>query len=96
MRKLLYILFIGLSLNASAQSQIKLIGVSNNNVAGNIEILQWAAFDSSTVSATPTILDAYLFASSAFDPFNGNYYIAGISDQTTGDMIGQKKLEQTP
>lgn len=84
MRKLLYILFIGLSLNASAQSQIKLIGVSNNNVAGNIEILQWAAFDSSTVSATATILDAYLFASSAFDPFSGNYYIAGISDQTTG------------
>ena len=84
MRKLLYILFIGLSLNASAQSQIKLIGVSNNNVAGNIEILQWAAFDSSTVTATPNILDAYLFASSAFDPFNGNYYIAGITDQTTG------------
>jgi hypothetical protein len=30
------------------------------------------------------MLDAYLFASSAFDPFNGNYYIAGVSGQTTG------------
>jgi hypothetical protein len=84
MRKLLYILFIGLSLNASAQSQIKLIGVSYNIGTSHVDVLRWAAFDASSVEAMPTMLDAYLFASSAFDPFNGNYYIAGVSGQTTG------------
>ena len=84
MRKLLYTLVLGLTLNASAQAQIKLIGASYNTSTGNIELLQWAAFDSSSVTATPTELDAYLFSSSAFDPFNGNYYIAGVSGQTTG------------
>ncbi len=84
MRKLLYTLFFGLTLNAGTQAQINLIGVSNNTETGNIDLLQWAAFDSSTVIATPTTLDAYLFSSSAFDHFNSIYYIAGISGQTTG------------
>jgi hypothetical protein len=84
MRKLLHILFIGLILNASAQAQIKLIGVSYNIGTSHVDVLRWAAFDASTVEAMPTMLDAYLFASSAFDPFNGNYYIAGVLGQTTG------------
>ena len=84
MRKLLYTLIIGLILNASAQAQIKLIGVTYNIGTSHVDVLRWAAFDASTVEATPTMLDAYLFASSAFDPFNGNYYIAGVSGQTTG------------
>ena len=84
MRKLLYTLFIGLILNASAQAQIKLIGVTYNIGTSHVDVLRWAAFDASTVEAMPTMLDAYLFASSAFDPFNGNYYIAGVSGQTTG------------
>ena len=84
MKKLLYTLFIGLTLNASAQAQIKLIGASYNTSTGNIELLQWSAFDSSSVTATPTTLEAYLFASSAYDSFNGNYYLAGVSGQTTG------------
>jgi hypothetical protein len=71
-------------LNASAQAQIKLIGVSYNIGTSHVDVLRWAAFDASTVEAMPTMLDAYLFASSAFDPFNGNYYIAGVSGQTTG------------
>jgi hypothetical protein len=84
MRKLLYILFLGLILNANAQAQIKLIGVTYNIGTSHVDVLRWAAFDASTVEAMPTMLDAYLFASSAFDPFNGNYYIAGVSGQTTG------------
>ena len=84
MRKRLYTLFIVLTLNASAQAQIKLIGVSYNTGTGHVDILRWAAFDSSSVTATPTVLDAYLFTSSAFDPYQGNYYIAGVSGQTTG------------
>ena len=84
MEKLLYTLLIGLTLSGTAQSQIKLIGVSYNTGSSHVDVLQWAAFNSSTVTATPTILDAYLFTSSAFDPFNGNYYIAGYSGQTDG------------
>lgn len=84
MRKLLYTLFIGLTLNASAQAQIKLIGASYNTGTSHIEMLRWAAFDSSSVTATPTVLDAHLFSSSAFDSYNGNYYIAGVSGQSTG------------
>ena len=84
MRKLLYTLFIGLTLCTSAQAQIKLIGASYNTSAENIELVQWSAFDASSVTTTPTILDAYLFASSAYDSFTGNYYIAGVSGQTTG------------
>jgi hypothetical protein len=84
MRKPLYVIFIGLTAVASSQAQIKLIGAAGNTGTSQIDIIQWLAFDSSTVTATPTILDAYLFASSAFDPFNGNYYIAGVSGPTTG------------
>jgi hypothetical protein len=84
MKKLLYTLIIGLILNVSAYAQIKLIGVANNTGTNQIEMVQWLAFDSSTVTTTPTTLEAYLFASSAYDSFNGDYYIAGVSGQTTG------------
>ncbi|MBL7943155.1 MAG: hypothetical protein JNM00_10335, partial [Flavobacteriales bacterium] len=84
MRKLLFALLFGLTLNAGTRAQINLIGVSNNIETGNIDLLQWTAFDPMTVTATPTTLDAYLFATSAFDPFNSNYYITGISGLTTG------------
>ena len=84
MKKLLYSLIIGLTLNASAYSQIKLIGVANNTGTNQIELVQWLAFDANTVTTTPTTLEAYLFASSAYDSFNGNYYIAGVSGQNTG------------
>jgi Secretion system C-terminal sorting domain len=84
MKKLLYTLIIGLTLNASAYAQIKLIGVANNTGTIQIDLVQWLAFDANSVTTTPTTLDAYLFASSAYDSFNGNYYIAGVSGQTTG------------
>jgi hypothetical protein len=84
MRKLLYTLIIGLTLNASAQAQIKLIGAAGNSGTNQIDLLQWAMFDSSSVTATPTVLNAYLFATSGFDSYNGIYYITGVSGQTTG------------
>jgi hypothetical protein len=84
MLKLLFCLSTCFYLISSADAQIKLIGAANNSSTSNIEIIQWALFDSSSVTATPTILDAYLFASSAFDPFSGNYYIAGVSGPSTG------------
>ena len=84
MRKLLYALTIALTLTATAQSQIKLIGVSYNNTTSTIDLVRWNAFDPLSVTPTPTMLDAYLYASSGFDPFNSSYYIAGVSGQSTG------------
>jgi len=84
MRKLLYALTIALTLTATAQSQIKLIGVSYNNTTSTIDLVRWNAFDPLSVTTTPTMLDAYLYASSGFDPFNSSYYIAGVSGQSTG------------
>lgn len=84
MKKLLYIFCIVLHFAASAQAQIKLIGVSNNTETGTIDLIQWEVFNSSSLTATPTALDAYLFASSAFDSFNSNYYISGMSGQAAG------------
>ncbi|MFZ4786323.1 MAG: T9SS type A sorting domain-containing protein [Flavobacteriales bacterium] len=86
MKKLLYPLFIGLVMFAqlNAQSQIKLMGVSYNASTSSIDLIQWAAFDSLSVTTIPTTLDAYLYASSAFDPFNSSYYIAGVSGESSG------------
>ncbi len=72
MRKLLYALTIALTLTATAQSQIKLIGVSYNNTTSTIDLVRWNAFDPLSVTTTPTMLDAYLYASSGFDPFNSS------------------------
>jgi hypothetical protein len=84
MRKLLYALTLALTLTATAQAQIKLIGVSYNNTTSTIDLVRWCAFDPLSVTTTPTTLDAYLYASSGFDPFNSSYYIAGVSGQSTG------------
>jgi Secretion system C-terminal sorting domain len=84
MKKFLYTLLFGLTLSAGAQAQIKLIGATYNTGTSSIDLLQWSAFDSSTVTTTPTGLESYVFGTSAFDPFNSSYYIAGISGQTTG------------
>jgi len=84
MKNLVYFLIIGLFLSVSAQAQIKLIGVSYNNTTSTIDLVQWDAFDPLSVTTTPTTLDAYLYASSGFDPFNSSYYIAGVSGESTG------------
>jgi hypothetical protein len=84
MKKILYTLSLVVLFAFSAGSQIKLIGLSNNTESGALELVQWNAFDSASVTSTPIPLDAYLFATSSFDSFNGKYYIAGISGQTTG------------
>lgn len=51
MRKLLYTLFITLTLTANAKAQIKLIGVSANNTTSTIDLIQWEIFNS--LSVTP-------------------------------------------
>jgi Secretion system C-terminal sorting domain len=84
MKELFYTLIIGLMLTVTAKAQIKLIGVSTNTTTNTIDLIQWEVFNSLSVTTTATSLDAYLFASSAFDPFSSNYYIAGVSGQNSG------------
>jgi hypothetical protein len=99
MRNLFYCLVIGFSMSMNTNAQINLIGTSSNPVSGDINILKWQALDSLSVSSIPTILDAYFFATSAFDPFKNNYYISGVAGQNTGlysynSFTGEESLMQ--
>jgi hypothetical protein len=65
-------------ISTASIAQINLVGTSVN-ANGNIEIVKWQALDPSSVTRYPSGLDAYLFASSAFNSYNSNYYLSGIS-----------------
>jgi hypothetical protein len=65
-------------------AQIHLIGISNNGGSGNLDIVKWQAQDPASSVTFPTILEAYLFGSSVFDAYNGNYYLTGISGISSG------------
>lgn len=84
MKKLLLSIAILLAINSSVNAQINLIGASVNDSTGKIDLVQWEALDSFSVVTTPTILDGYYFASSAFDAFNAKYYLTGISGDSSG------------
>ncbi len=84
MKHLLLSLACIAALHTGASAQIKLMGASVNTATGKIDLVQWDALDSASVSVTPTFLDGYYFATSAFDAYNANYYITGIS----GDSVG--------
>lgn len=84
MKKQLLILVAIFAINAGVKAQINLIGASINDSTGKIDMIQWVALDSLSVVATPTFLDGYYFASSGFDAYSGNYYITGISGDSSG------------
>jgi hypothetical protein len=83
MKKLILGIAAVIALNTGANAQINLIGASVNDSTGKIDLIQWEALDSLSVVVTPTILDGYYFASSAFDAFNANYYLTGISGDSS-------------
>ncbi|MHC1776212.1 MAG: T9SS type A sorting domain-containing protein [Lentimicrobium sp.] len=66
------------------QAQINLIGSSASQNPDVISIVKWQSLDSSSITSYPTPLEAYLFGSSVFDSWNGNYYLTGISADTNG------------
>jgi hypothetical protein len=71
-------------LSIGSKAQINLVGAANNLQTGKIDIVKWQALDPESVTVYPSILDGYYFATSAFDSYNSNYYITGIS----GDSVG--------
>jgi hypothetical protein len=84
MKKILFTIALGISASIGVNAQINLIGTSADPFTGNIDIIQWEAFDELSVTSTPTTLDAYFFGSSSFDAFNSDYYLSGVSGETFG------------
>lgn len=66
------------------KAQINLVGVANNLQTGEIDIVKWQALDAESLTVYPSILDGYVFATAAFDAYNSNYYLTGISDDSWG------------
>jgi hypothetical protein len=67
----------------SGQAQINLVGAGINTGTGQIDILKWQAFDSASVTHYPTMFVGYYMASSLFDAYNSNYYLTGITPDSS-------------
>jgi hypothetical protein len=83
MKKFIAVVWIVLLINLSGQSQINLVGAGINAGTGNIDILKWQAFDSASVMPYPTMFVGYYMASSLFDAHNSNYYLTGITPDSS-------------
>jgi hypothetical protein len=59
------------------------VGASINSNTSQIDILKWQAFDSASVTPYPTMFTGYYLASSLFDAYNSNYYLSGITPDSS-------------
>jgi hypothetical protein len=84
MKKILLTLVLGIAASIGTNAQIRLIGASSNPLTESIDLIQWEAMDSLSVTTTPTILDGYVFGTSSFDALNSDYYISGMTGETFG------------
>jgi hypothetical protein len=82
--KIKLLLTILLMSNLGLNAQINLVGAAYNPSTQMIDIVKWQALDSQSVITIPSILEAYYFGSSAFDAYNGNYYLTGITADDQG------------
>lgn len=98
MKKIFFTIALGITASIGTNAQIKLIGASSNVFTESIDLIQWDAMDSLSVTTTPTLLDAYFFATSSFDALNSDYYISGVSGETFGlysfnSVTGDEEIE---
>jgi hypothetical protein len=84
MKKIKLLLAILLISNMALNAQINLVGAAYNPSTEMIDIVKWQALDSGSVITIPSILQSYYFGSSAFDAYNGNYYLTGITADDQG------------
>jgi hypothetical protein len=84
MKKINLLLAILLLTNLGMKAQINLVGAAYNPSTGMIDIVKWQALDPESVITIPSILESYYFGSSAFDAYNGNYYLTGITAEDQG------------
>jgi len=80
-KSILSVIFI-LSL-ISVKSQINLVGAATSQ-GGGIDILKWEALDPESVETYPSMLTGYYLGSSAFNSYNSNYYLTGLTELTEG------------
>lgn len=74
-----YTLILSLIISYSATAQANLVGVRNSAIADTMEIIEWQAGDTVITSSVNVPVDAYLFGSSLFNSFSGNYYLNTIT-----------------
>ena len=84
MKKIKIFLAAFLLANLGMNAQINLVGAAYNPSTGGIDIVKWQALDSGSVITIPSFLEGYYFGSSAFDAYNGNYYLTGITADDQG------------
>lgn len=75
MKKHILILISGIICTLS-QAQINLIGTLNDGT-GAMQIAEWQVLDPSSLVVDPTDLQSYVYGSSVYDAWNGNYYLTG-------------------
>jgi len=68
----------------NGKAQINLVGAASNQNTGMIDIVKWQALDPESLTIIPSILQGYYAGSSAFDAYNGNYYLTGITATDQG------------
>lgn len=83
MKKTLLLSTILLAVSYLGNAQIKLIGTAANGV-GSIKIATWNALEPGTLELTSTDLEAYLFGTSLFNSYSGNYYLNAVGQTTSG------------
>jgi hypothetical protein len=84
MKKINLLLAILLLTNMGMKAQINLVGAEYNPSTGMIDIVKWQALDPESVITIPSILQGYYLGSSAFDAYNGNYYLTGLTADEQG------------
>jgi len=84
MKKIKLLLAILLISNMGLNAQVNLVGAAYNPSTEMVDIVKWQALDSGSVITIPSILQSYYFGSSAFDAYNGNYYLTGITADDQG------------
>jgi hypothetical protein len=79
MKKIKLLLAILLLFTMGMKAQINLVGAASNQATGIIDIVKWQALDPESVTSYPSMLQGYYAGSSAFDSYNSNYYLTGIT-----------------
>lgn len=77
--KTFFTLILSLIISYTAIAQANLVGVRNSALADTMEIIEWQAGDTVITSSVNVPVDAYLFGSSLFNSFSGNYYLNTIT-----------------
>lgn len=86
MKKSFLFLTLLILILTETKGQIPLIGATNTQTPGKIDIVTWRLFDSTSVVYYPTNLNAFALATSGFSDYSGDYFLSGISNSGMGRL----------